>query len=802
MTTLRKTMLAPRKTMLERLAETDDEKKSKKPSLTRQLLTIQFGSVLIVLAAATIPAILAIWATSDLTPAGRHTYEWLAHPHGRVVGARIHKLACGIGVCLVVFGFFFDLKDWGGKWHYVTLAYYCLAGFIFGCGVLFYTATAPSIPIMIGIVSTVLPVVAIRTYHLTATTIEDYSLCVSIAFFILFLVTMTIWVFWAFTPFLGGYNTWNAEIKADFAKRGFRMLTGLLIWCAPFLYAAAFGLISLFTVMRSRFHVPEQGAAAGDGVYVGGELKLVTLFLLLIVLSMWIAASVSAQDLGLAKTVVRLSGFMFVALIAYVSLSIGMERIRKAAKDDETIQGVLLFCHSDWMKGLFMLVVVPLLPFYFGLEVVHEFIRKGLTKAGAVDSARDRNGGRWLTKEAGEFWDNMQEWSWPSVLTKSMWVGILYFAIQVGVSQGITIFLSWLNEKISPWPLWAILAILFMIGIFLFLLPPVPGLPIYLVSGIVVVQRCINDGISFFWGCVIAIIFCFIIKMTAITLQQKVIGEQFSDSVAIKKVIGIQTPTMKAVRHILSQKGVRADKVAVLIGGPDWPTSVLTGILKLHLSDMLLGSTPCFFLILPVVLASAFMIRAAQEPEKAQQYQCIANVMMMIAALVQTTSMIVAGYYMQACKDEFAGKRGEHDTFPEEPDKQEKDVLASVAIDELRAVDEKEKTRWDLMPGWLKGVLVCGSVLMSLMMHIVIDPLPIKPFKDFTLSDSVSAQLNGNALNVINPSGWLAIGLLTGACICLTTYRVWCSSQLRIPVEEMNPLTMPLPASGPAKSIV
>ena len=47
--------------------------------------------------------------------------------------------------------------------------------------------------------------------------------------------------------------------------------------------------------------------------------------------------------------------------------------------------------------------------------------------------------------------------------------------------------------------------------------------------------------------------------------------------------------------------------VTILVGGPDWPTSVLCGILGLDLLPILLGTLPVFLLILPTVMGGAFL---------------------------------------------------------------------------------------------------------------------------------------------------------------------------------------------------
>eukprot|EP00976_Prorocentrum_cordatum_P069852 1179713-Prorocentrum_minimum.AAC.1 len=58
---------------------------------------------------------------------------------------------------------------------------------------------------------------------------------------------------------------------------------------------------------------------------------------------------------------------------------------------------------------------------------------------------------------------------------------------------------------------------------------------------------------------------------------------------------------MVSIKNILEGGGRRITlpKVMILVGGPDWPTSVLTGILELNVFAMLLGSLPVMLLVVP-----------------------------------------------------------------------------------------------------------------------------------------------------------------------------------------------------------
>merc|ERR1712196_412121 len=89
-------------------------------------------------------------------------------------------------------------------------------------------------------------------------------------------------------------------------------------------------------------------------------------------------------------------------------------------------------------------------------------------------------------------------------------------------------------------------------------------------------------------------------------------------------------------------------KVCILCGGPDWPTSVLTGILKLPLGSMLIGSIPVFFLIAPCCCAGAFMLRI-NDPGP---WSSLAPVVASLAALVQAIVMFGALYFIEQAASE------------------------------------------------------------------------------------------------------------------------------------------------------
>jgi hypothetical protein len=80
--------------------------------------------------------------------------------------------------------------------------------------------------------------------------------------------------------------------------------------------------------------------------------------------------------------------------------------------------------------------------------------------------------------------------------------------------------------------------------------------------------------------------------------------------VGVRYAVGINSLQMRAIRYCLMQKGLNPAKIAILCGGPDWPTSVLCGILRVPLHEAMIGTSPVLVLYLGyTVLAGAFTLK-------------------------------------------------------------------------------------------------------------------------------------------------------------------------------------------------
>mmetsp|Transcript_6601 Transcript_6601/g.17662 ORF Transcript_6601/g.17662 Transcript_6601/m.17662 type:complete len:816 (-) Transcript_6601:94-2541(-) len=752
------------------------------PLMAGYLSAVGWLPYLACLAAISVISTVTIVITSDITPVGFQVYKFLLS-HGELVsqkvGFRVYELCFGVGVSMIGLGILFDAARWKSK---IAQRAYTIVSFLFMLlGILSYTEVAPSVPVILGVFLTVAALTGVRQTLLSDRDPSEFSFVCAVSLFLVSAIFYTVWILWALTPALAGRH-YASDLEQLFA--GGNTLAGFILWASPVLLASAYLILGIFALLRGRAHVSARQSGApmsaeeADRLYVLQELKLMLIILTIAIFFSWVAASIAAHDIGLSRTVLRLSFALYLGACTYIYFVLGPERILAAMAEQEAFQMIIDFAKSDWMKGITLLITWPLVPMYFVFEVVHQLVRNNLADGGLVDLDVEL---RWLTAEADLQWRRMLQWDWASVLTKSIYAGIGYFMMQVGISTGMTMFLSWMSEQVTPWPLVAVLGILFVVGITLFLMPPVPGLPIYLISGIVVVAKLEDAGVSFAAACILATFFCFSIKITANVILQKGVGEVFAGNLSVRKAVGVHTPTMKAVEWILSAKGCDPAKVSVLVGGPDWPTAVMTGILNIRVMDMVAGSAPCFFVILPVVLSAAFTLKAGEaaanpvegrpgEAGREGLYRALSSVMITLSAVVQMGSMVLAGIYIQAVKEQYKAEFAE-------TRQEDREIIEAIEQDEQDSKAYQEATAWELVPTWLACVLFLGSFLANGMMTIV---MFVVAFRDFSITDSIKdPPLNGHSLNIILAPGWLAIAALSASGICLAVYSAWCTVQVR-----------------------
>ena len=136
------------------------------------------------------------------------------------------------------------------------------------------------------------------------------------------------------------------------------------------------------------------------------------------------------------------------------------------------------------------------------------------------------------------------------------------------VRPGQILFLIWLRTQLESFSLALVTVVYVIAGLTMFLNPAIPGYPVYLTGGLVMVPRAETEFDSFVLGATFSSFVAFGVKLVAIAMQQKVIGERLGNHVTVRKFVQINSPTMKAIKLILQQKGLTVPKVLVL--GVSW----------------------------------------------------------------------------------------------------------------------------------------------------------------------------------------------------------------------------------------
>eukprot|EP00927_Polykrikos_kofoidii_P086379 TRINITY_DN9656_c0_g1_i1.p1 TRINITY_DN9656_c0_g1~~TRINITY_DN9656_c0_g1_i1.p1 ORF type:complete len:1007 (+),score=120.48 TRINITY_DN9656_c0_g1_i1:63-3083(+) len=217
-----------------------------------------------------------------------------------------------------------------------------------------------------------------------------------------------------------------------------------------------------------------------------------------------------------------------------------------------------------------------------------------------------------LTGRIMHFLVTAQSWDISSILQK-MYILCLLYVIYAVVPLALNIFLAWLISIIRNFQFGVICVSIIVVGLCCFLLPPVPGVPVYLFCGLLVASTWTNDPNdmgAFMTGAMIGIVLGFIMKLSACALQQKVIGEMLGNSLTIRQQVGVHKEMIRGIEMVLRTPGISLGKSCILCGGPDWPTSVLAGLLRLPLSQMLIGTLPVIVFVGPCSLTGSLYLKS------------------------------------------------------------------------------------------------------------------------------------------------------------------------------------------------
>jgi len=379
-----------------------------------------------------------------------------------------------------------------------------------------------------------------------------------------------------------------------------------LVWASPLISGGVSFIIAVFGLMNS-FLLNVHDTSKLEKV-----MKQFITMISFLVFTMYVSTSVAGASMRLTGVIMAFCASGLIALFVWLYMEIGRKAITSQVKKSKLMQSLIVFATSDWIRACVLIGLNILIPTFLVINMLNQKVRKMRGVA--------RNTDQMFTQGMQGVIMASKNWNWASILCKANWLVIVYWTLSVGVAKLTYIFLSWLNETLLKISLVAVIVIFFIIGFTMFMLPPVPGIPVYICSGIVLSARSRDvDEVGNFWGGMcIAIVESLILKICAVC-GQYYIGYALGKSVKVQQLVSVDKVATRAIEQILNVKGLNFPKVSILVGGPDWPTSVLCGILKLSLFQCCLGTLPVVFVSAPCVIAGAFMANPGAKTEDARR---------------------------------------------------------------------------------------------------------------------------------------------------------------------------------------
>eukprot|EP00930_Biecheleria_cincta_P082220 TRINITY_DN71994_c0_g1_i1.p1 TRINITY_DN71994_c0_g1~~TRINITY_DN71994_c0_g1_i1.p1 ORF type:complete len:919 (+),score=132.20 TRINITY_DN71994_c0_g1_i1:95-2851(+) len=454
---------------------------------------------------------------------------------------------------------------------------------------------------------------------------------------------------------------------------------------------------------------------------VSRVIKLIGCALILAIGTVYIAFLLVTESSHLANLILYFLYAGFIAFAAFVCVSFRrlMNAMSEWCAELPMFRLAVSVMQNDWVRAFVIFAFSPVVLVLLGLSFANQMVRRARGLYSQIPAPPIKPGSkvppflhsdasdastpfapdfdperRWLTERVIAQVDQTKDWRWIIILSRVYIAGLLSVLYTI-CPIFLNVFLSWLSGSLRGLHFGIIIATDIVAGMVCFLLPPVPGVPVYVFSGIVISESC---PLGFYWGCVIAILVGFVMKLMACAMQQKLIGELLGKSNAIRSAVGVNRPVIRAVEAVMRRPGLSVGKVAILCGGPDWPTSVLAGILKLSLWECELGTVPVIAFVAPCALAGAFYLKQDVSP----LWKRLSSLLMLLTFLIATMLQLMAAFAFQ---NEF-DKNSWELTRP---------LMQNLDLDWIQyREDEIAKSfvvRWLDLPCWLRVMALYGAII-------------------------------------------------------------------------------------------
>lgn len=547
-----------------------------------------------------------------------------------------------------------------------------------------------------------------------------------------------------------------------------------LIWSCPLLEVGLLFCIALFTWIRA-WHIKKSKTIGDDASFAQ---RLVFFFFVLIVIA-WVACAVGGANMGLSFTVLRGLAVLVIVFFVWVIHAVPLRSSILNTTNSMVWRLLAPIRSSDWMKAACLCFGGLFLTAFFIADVLAAIGKRLLCCRIESDSPFLTNRGESMVRFLGN-------WHWGSVLSKTAICGFALTLVFVATPRGCVLFLAWLTNTIRGFELWLVTVVYFFAGLLMFAFPPMPGLAVYMGAGTILVAQTRTAGWGFWQGVAFASGLSFVIKMVSVVMQY-LFGEVMARNPKIQRMIGVHTVSTMALTRILNDPGLQLDKAAILCGGPDWPTVVLCGILRVGIGRTLVGELPNVFVVVPYAYAGACWLE--------DHLMDISNITVMVMCLLQNFSFLIAlllaaseatGY-----RADMQRSRSEHNDLHQED---------NIARDMSR--HHKSLTEWHMLSITQRVMLIVAAIAECCGFWAAL-LLTTMCFRDFSLARRIDDSfedggLEGNIFNVFLPYGWGALGAFFGGMLCILLYYI----ETRIRIQSMGEAGVYVPTDEAMRSSV
>ena len=286
----------------------------------------------------------------------------------------------------------------------------------------------------------------------------------------------------------------------------------------------------------------ERNGTADTAVTVGGRIFILTLSLA--AASLWVSASISGASMGVSKVILQGLGVIILVIAVAIDRLFGWKNIfvQIVAREPLARRLIRFFLTSDYSRAGIVAIASPLLLLLIVLSVCNQLVRINILRTVVLPAER----ASWVTLKVAGMLRRIYAWNWTSVLRKMIVLSLVYMIWVVGIMKVTTLFFSWLTHTLKPLPLPLTTGVFVAVGMTMFLLPPVPGAPVYMAAGVLLTSMA-EDRFGFAGAALYSICVAWCIKLCACALQQKVIGTNLGRSRRVRSLVMINTPLMRAL---------------------------------------------------------------------------------------------------------------------------------------------------------------------------------------------------------------------------------------------------------------